>query len=130
MVLNDPLANMMSLLGQHEKIGRKEVMIKPTSNMIRSVLAILHKEGYVGEFEEIEDGKGGQIKVHLIGKINNCGVIKPRFSIKADQFEITEKRYLPAKGFGVIIVSTSKGLMLHEEAIQKKIGGTLIAYCY
>jgi small subunit ribosomal protein S8 len=130
MVLNDPLANTMSLLAQHEKIGRKEVVIKPVSNMIKSVLKILHREGYVGEFEEIEDGKGGYIKVHLIGKINNCGVIKPRFSIKAGQFETNEKRYLPAKGFGIIIVSTSKGLMVHDEAIQKKIGGTLIAYCY
>ena len=130
MVLNDPLANTMSLLAQHEKIGRKEVIIKPKSNMIKAVLKILHNEGYVGKFEEIEDGKGGYIKIHLIGKINNCGVIKPRFSIKAEQFEINEKRYLPAKGFGIIIVSTSKGLMIHDEAIQKKIGGALIAYCY
>ena len=130
MVLNDPLANAMSLLAQHEKIGRKEVVIRPKSNIITAVLKILHKEGYVGDFEEIEDGKGGSIKIHLIGKINKCGVIKPRFPIKVEQYEMNEKRYLPAKGFGIIIVSTNKGLMIHDEAIQKKIGGTLIAYCY
>ncbi|MBW3013132.1 30S ribosomal protein S8 [Candidatus Woesearchaeota archaeon] len=130
MVLNDTLANALSLLSQHEKLGRKEVLIKPQSKMIKTVLKILHKEGYVGDFEEVEDGKGGCIKVHLIGKINNCGVIKPRFSIQITQFEENEKRFLPAKGFGVIIVSTSKGLMTHNDAIQKKIGGALIAYCY
>ncbi len=98
--------------------------------MIKAVLKILHKEGYVGDFEEIEDGKGGCIKLHLIGKVNSCGVIKPRFAIQFAEFEENEKRYLPAKGFGVLIISTNDGLMTHNEAIQKKMGCALIAYCY
>ncbi|MBD3259583.1 30S ribosomal protein S8 [Candidatus Woesearchaeota archaeon] len=130
MVLNDTLANALSLLSQHEKIGRKEIIIKPYSNMVKKVLKLLNKEGYVGEFEEIEDGKGGALKLHLIGKINKCGVIKPRFMIKFEHMEWTEKRYLPAKDFGIVIISTNKGLMTHDEAAQKKIGGSLIAYCY
>ena len=41
-----------------------------------------------------------------------------------------EKRYLPAKQFGILIISTPKGLMTHVQAMDKKTGGKLIAYCY
>ena len=66
----------------------------------------------------------------MAGSINKCGVIKPRFSVKKNEYEKFEKRYLPAHGFGIIIVSTPKGLMMHDEAIEKGLGGKLIAYCY
>ena len=58
------------------------------------------------------------------------GAIKPRFAVKATEYEKFEKRYLPAKGFGILIVSTVKGLMTHYEAKQQGLGGRLIAYCY
>ena len=47
-----------------------------------------------------------------------------------DYFEKFEKRYLPSKELGFLIVSTSKGLMTNIEAKQKKLGGRLIAYVY
>jgi len=62
--------------------------------------------------------------------MNNCGVVKPRFSTKCTNFEKWEKRYLPAKDFGIILISTPKGIMTHIEAKEKKLGGRLIAYCY
>ena len=68
--------------------------------------------------------------IYLIGKINNCNVIKPRFNVKNDNYEKFEKRFLLAKDFGIIIVSTPKGLMTHIEAKEKGIGGKLILYCY
>ncbi|MBW3010967.1 30S ribosomal protein S8 [Candidatus Woesearchaeota archaeon] len=129
MVLNDPLANALSMLAQHEKIGRTEVIIKPVSNTIKLIFDILHKEGYIGTYEEGK-GKGGYLKVSLLGKINDCGVIKPRFSVKVTEMEKSEKQYLPAKDFGVIILSTPFGIMTHKDAIEKKTGGILIAYCY
>jgi small subunit ribosomal protein S8 len=46
------------------------------------------------------------------------------------EFDKFEKRYLPARGFGIIIVSTNKGIMTLEEAKEKRIGGRLLAYCY
>ena len=51
-------------------------------------------------------------------------------ALDPDILEKFEKRYLPAKGFGLIIVSTSKGLMTHVDAEEKNIGGKMIAYCY
>ena len=66
----------------------------------------------------------------LIGKLNKCGTIKPRHSVTLNDYEKFEKRFLPARNFGVLLVSTSQGLMTHIQAKDKKIGGKLIAYCY
>ncbi len=130
MSINDTLADAMEKIARFDEMGRNEVLIKPNSKMIMSVLKILHEKGYVGNFEIIEDSRGGYLKLHLLKKINGCGVIKPRFPVDLSEFEGVEKRYLPAKDFGVVIVSTSEGLMTHYEAISKKTGGVLIAYCY
>ena len=130
MTLNDPLANVMSNIMNCEKIGKNKMMIKPSSKLIKQVLTLLHDKQYIGAFEEIKDGKGNILQIKLIGAINNCGVIKPRYSVQLVNYTKYEKRYLPAKGFGMLIVSTAKGLMSHEEAKQQKLGGRLIAYCY
>jgi small subunit ribosomal protein S8 len=130
MTLNNPLASALSHILNCDKIGRSEAIIKPFSKTIKIVLEILNQEMYVGNFEIIEDGKGDMIKLNLIGKINKCGVVSPRFSVKKDNYEKFEKRYLPSAGFGILIVSTSKGIMTHNKAKELEIGGKLIAYCY
>ena len=130
MTLNDPLANVFSNLLNSEKIGKNEVIIKPSSKLIRKILTLLQDKKYLGGFEEIKDGKGNILVMKLIGAVNNCGVIKPRYSVKLDNYTKYEKRYLPAKGFGILVVSTPKGIMTHEEAKEQKLGGRLIAYCY
>jgi small subunit ribosomal protein S8 len=50
--------------------------------------------------------------------------------VKRDQYEKWEKRFLPAVGFGILIVSTQKGVMTHATAIEQGMGGRLIAYVY
>jgi len=129
-MLNDPLAAALSKIMNAERVGKREVLIQPASSMIKKVLMIMNEHNFVGSFEEIVDGKGGVLKVNLLGNLNNCGVIKPRFSTKKDGFEKWEKRYLPEKDFGLILVSTPKGLMTHYNAKEKLLGGKLIAYCY
>jgi small subunit ribosomal protein S8 len=94
------------------------------------VLTVLQQNKYVGSTEEIEDGKGNVLKVNLLGAVNNVGVIKPRFAVQLDDYEKYEKRFLPAKGFGILIVSTNHGLLTHVEAKEKNLGGKLIAFCY
>ena len=78
----------------------------------------------------IEEGRGGKFKIKLIGKINDCGVIKPRFSVKHTELEKWEKRYLPAAGVGMIILSTPQGLMNNAQARERGLGGKLIAYVW
>ena len=129
-MLNDPLASALSKIMNAEKRSKKEVLIKPASKMIKTILTIMNKNNYIGSFEEIEDGKGKFLKINLLGNINKCGVIKPRFSTQKDNFEKWEKRYLPAKDFGIILVSTPQGVVTHHEAKKQGTGGKLLAYCY
>ncbi|MGV8150991.1 MAG: 30S ribosomal protein S8 [Candidatus Woesearchaeota archaeon] len=129
-MLNDPLANVLSYINNHERIGRKEITVANNSKVIRKILDILNSNNYVGTYEEIEDGKGTLLKINLLGNVNKIGVIKPRFNVKKDEYEKFEKRYLPAKDFGIIIVSTSKGMMTHNDAKTQGLGGRLICYCY
>jgi small subunit ribosomal protein S8 len=98
--------------------------------MVRDVLRLLQSSGYIGEFELIDDRRGGKFRIMLKGTVNNCGAIRPRFSVKADGYEKWERRYLPAAGFGLLIVSTPNGIMTHTDAKTKKIGGKLLAYVY
>jgi small subunit ribosomal protein S8 len=129
-MLNDPLANVMSGILNAERRGKADYLINPFSKMIGRVLEILNKNGFVGALEKITESKGGFYKLHLLGTINKCGVVKPRFAVKLDEFEKFEKRYLPSKDIGLLIVSTPLGVMTHKEAKDTKTGGRLIAYCY
>ncbi len=129
-MLNDPLANVMSLILNSEAIGKQECFIKPVSKTIKELLKVMKENNYIGDFKETEDSRGNYINLTLIGNINKCGVIKPRYSVKNAQFEKFERRFLPAKDLGVLFVSTTKGIMTHYNAKSKKLGGRLIAYCY
>ena len=130
MTLNDPLGNVLSHINNCEKIGRPECVVKPSSKFILNILNIIKNQLYIGDFNIIKDSKSNIIKINLLGNINKCGVIKPRFPFTVNELEKFEKRYLPAKDFGILIVSTSKGLMTHAQAREKNIGGKLIAYVY
>lgn len=130
MSLNDPLANALSALINADKIGKTEIMIKPVSKLIKKVLELMNESGYVGKFEEKQCSGGSYLVIPLLGRLNNCGAIKPRYPVTLDDYKKFEKRYLPAKDFGFIVVSTSKGIMPHTEAKKAKLGGRLIAYCY
>ena len=129
-MLNDPVANALSVIHQYEKIGKKELLINPVSNVIKKVLAIMQEHHYIGALEELHQANGGFAKINLLGNINNCGVVKPRFSVKNLEFQKFEKRYLPANGVGILIISTPEGIMTHDAAREKGLGGRLLAYCY
>jgi small subunit ribosomal protein S8 len=98
--------------------------------LIGICLRILQANGYIGEFEFIDDGRTGKFRLELLGRINKCGVIKPRHPVKLNRFEFMEKRYLPSVSFGLLIVSTPKGVMTHSEAKRRNLGGRLLAFAY
>lgn len=133
MVVMDVLANTLSAIQNAEMRAKKEVVVWPASKLTLNVLKVLQREGYIGEFEYIDDGRWGKIKVQLLGRINKIGVIKPRYPVKfreLEEFPEWLKRYLPAYNIGILIVSTSQGILSHKEAVDKKVGGVLLAYCY
>lgn len=130
MTLNDPLANALSKTITAEKLSKETITVYPASKLIKNVFEVLNKSMYIGDYVEKEDDKGNYLIVNLLGRINKCGVVKPRFSAKKAGFEKFEKRFLPSRDFGILIVSTPKGLMTHKEAIKNNLGGRIIAYCY
>lgn len=130
MSLNDPLANVLSALQNAGDRGVQELETKNNSTLIRGVLELMQKLGYIKGIEVQKDVKGDSLKILLSGSINKTGVIKPRYQISKDNFERFEKRFLPAKGFGVLIISTNQGILTHEEAKEKGIGGSLISFVY
>lgn len=129
-MLMDPLANTLSLIKNYENARKREVVTAPASKLISNVLRIMQQDGFIGAFEFIDDGRAGKFRIELMGKINNCGVVKPRHSVKHGDYERWEKRYLPASGFGKLIVSTPKGVMGHLQAKEQGLGGRLLAFVY
>lgn len=122
---DDNLAIMFSSMKNAEAIG-KQTCIVPRSKLIIKILELLKKENYIKSFEDA----GKNLKVILAKRISDCGVIKPRFSVKKGEYEKWERRYLPAKGFGLLIVSTNIGVVTQEYANKKGVGGKLLAYIF
>jgi small subunit ribosomal protein S8 len=86
--------------------------------------------GYIGEFEFVDDGRSGKFRVQLLGRVNKCGGIKPRIPASFKEIENWEKRFLPSRDIGVLVVSTSQGVLSHREVKERKIGGRLLAFVY
>lgn len=126
----DTLTNAFSAMLNSEMRNKRECLISPASKLTGNVLRVLQMCGYIGKFEFIDDGRFGKFDVQLLGRINRCGAIKPRYSCKAEDIENWEKRLLPSKDLGIIIISTPSGLMSHIDAKQKRIGGRLLAFVY
>ena len=126
----DPLSDAFVRIYNAEQAGHYEVSINPASKLLESMLTIMQSSGYVGEFERIADGRGDAFRVELVGAINRCGVIKPRHSVKRADFDKWESRYLPARDFALLIVSTNQGVMNHHEAKKERVGGRLLAYIF
>jgi small subunit ribosomal protein S8 len=127
---NDPLNDAMSTIKNASMVGKNECIIRPSSKLIGRVLKVMQENGYIKQFEFVEDGKAGVFKVKIEGRINNCGVIKPRYSVKKVDLEQWESRYLPAQDFGVLILSTTEGVISHVQARELGVGGKLLAFVY
>ena len=130
MTLTDPLANALNTIYNNERRHKHECITHPASKLMGQVLRVMQKNGYVGEFEFIDDGRAGKYRIQLLGRINRCGVIKPRYAVNTKEFENWEERYLPSRDVGVLIVSTPKGVISHVDARGAKSGGRLLAYVY
>jgi small subunit ribosomal protein S8 len=126
----NPIADAMTAIKNAGDAGKSEVIVEPASKLLGATLRVMQENGFIGGFEFIDDGRGGQFRVQLTGTINKCGAITPRFSVTMADMEYWESQYLPAKNFGILIVSTSKGVISHEQARDEGIGGQLLGYVY
>jgi small subunit ribosomal protein S8 len=126
----DTLTNGLITIINNEMRNKRECIISPASKLLGRVLRIMQLNGYLGEFEFIDDGRLGKFKVQLLGRVNKCGAVKPRFAVKVGEFENWEKKFLPSRDVGIMVVSTSKGVIAHKDAQEKNVGGRLLAFVY
>ncbi len=97
MPVNNILANLFASLQNAEMRRKKECMVIPASNLASEVMRVLQKKRYIGEFEFIDDGVSGKLRVQLLGRINRCGAITPRFPDK-DQGVHKVGEPIPSRG--------------------------------
>ncbi|MFX1456120.1 MAG: 30S ribosomal protein S8 [Promethearchaeota archaeon] len=123
------IADTCTALKNAERARKKEVVISPASRVIQQILRIFQRHAYVGEFERYDDGRQGKFKIALLGKINECAGLM-RLNYKVNQFEMLERRLLPAPGLGLIVLTTNEGIMTMKEAEDKHIGGRTLCYIF
>ena len=126
----DALSNGLTSIKNNELRNKRECVISPAPKLLGRVLRVMQLNGYIGEFEFIDDGRFGKFRVQLLGRINICGAVKPRFSMRLDDIEDWEKHLLPSRDIGILVVSTPQGVMSHREAKEKRLGGRLLAFIY
>ncbi|MGB9779946.1 MAG: 30S ribosomal protein S8 [Caldanaerobacter sp.] len=132
MVMTDPIADMLTRI-RNANMARHETVEIPSSKMKKAIAMILLKEGFVKAVEEIDDGKGGILKITLKYGPNKERVIsglkrisKPGLRVYAKHDELP--RVLG--GLGIAIISTSKGIMTDKEARKEGLGGEVICYVW
>ena len=130
MPTNNIIANLFTTLFNTEDRRKNNCIVIPTSKLAMEVLKTLKNEGYIGDFEHVDDKRGGKFKIQLLAKITKCGAITPRFKVKKDEYNVWEQQFLPAYNRGMLLVTTNQGVMSHKEAANKGIGGFLIGYVY
>mmetsp|Transcript_2259 Transcript_2259/g.3327 ORF Transcript_2259/g.3327 Transcript_2259/m.3327 type:complete len:131 (+) Transcript_2259:96-488(+) len=130
MVRMSVLADCLKTMTNAEKRGKRQVLIRPSSKVIVKFLQTMQQHGYIGEFEIVDDHRAGKIVVQLTGRINKCGVISPRFDCSFGDLEKWVVNLLPSRQFGHIVLSTTYGIMTHEEARRKKTGGKMLGFFY
>ena len=80
--------------------------------------------------EIIDDHRSGKVVVDLIGRINKCGVISPRFDVTLPSIVQLASNILPSKQFGHLVMTTPYGIMTHEEARRKNTGSKIVGFFF
>ena len=120
----DIIADTLNQIMNAKKARKTEIVVNKHSRLLKNILDIAKQEGY------LDYSVDGTILTIKIIKLNEIKSINPRYTFSINKINKYVKRFLPAKNFGFIIVSTNQGLMKHTEAKEKNLGGCLIAYMF
>ncbi|MFA5857152.1 MAG: 30S ribosomal protein S8 [Candidatus Pacearchaeota archaeon] len=120
----DKVSDALNQIMNIKKAKKNSIILTRPPKLLKNVLEIVKDSGYI-EYTL----NGDEIKIDL-KKLNELKTIKPRYTVTVDKIDHYVRRYLPAKDFGFLIISTNQGLMKHYEAQEKNLGGCLIAYVY
>ena len=127
--MTDHLADALNTIKTHEIVGQNICTVKATS-LIGEILKVLKDHKYLKEYKKVDNGRGGFFEVQLDGRINDCGVLKPRMPVKRQDWAKKEQQFIPGFGVGLLIVSTPSGIMTNHDAEKKRMGGRLLCYVY
>ena len=130
MVIIKVLADALKTILNAERAGKKQVLIRPSSKVIIRFLKLMQKRNYIGDFEVVDDRRGGKVVIELLGRINKCGVISPRFDIKVNEYEKWIANLLPSRQFGYLVLTTNIGIIDQDKARRKHVGGKLLGFFY
>ena len=132
MTMTDPIADMLTRIRNANTVGHETVEI-PASKMKKAIAEILKEEGYITDFDVIEDDKQGMIKVTMKYGANKERVISGIKKISKPGLKVYAKANDVPKvlgGLGIAIISTSKGIVSDKEARKLGVGGEVIAYIW
>ena len=132
MVMTDPIADMLTRIRNANQMKHKKVNV-PASKLKAEILGVLKQEGYIVDFERVNDGVQGTLKVTLKYLENEERVIRGLKKISKPGLRVYAKTDDIPKvlnGLGIAIVSTSNGLMTDRAARRQKVGGEVIAYIW
>jgi len=132
MVMTDPIADMLTRIRNANQMKHKTVDV-PASKLKMEILTLLKQEGYIVDFERIDEGVQGTLKITLKYLVNDERVVRGLKKISKPGLRVYAKTDdLPQvlNGLGIAIISTSRGLMTDREARKSKIGGEVIAYVW
>ena len=132
MQITDPIADMLTRIRNANNAKHASVDI-PCSNMKKSIAEILLEEGYIKNYQIIDDGKQGIIRVTLKYAENKQRVISGIKRISKPGLRVyAAKEDLPRvlRGLGIAIISTSKGIMTDKNARKENVGGEVLAYVW
>merc|ERR1712071_446406 len=130
MVRMNVLADALNSINNAERRGKRQVLIRPCSKVILKFLTVMMRHGYIGECEIVDDHRAGKIVVNLTGRLNKCGTISPRFDLRVNELEKWTTNLLPSRQFGYVVMTTSGGIMDHEEARRKHLGGKILGFFF
>ncbi len=128
MSLSDPIADMLTRIRNASRINRAQVNIK-ASNICEGIASVLKEEGYINDYDRIDDGKQGILRIELKYDQAGRGVIEEiKRTSKPGRRIYSPVRQLPRVlgGMGVVIVSTSKGVMSDKSCREANIGGEML----
>ena len=128
MSLSDPIADMLTRVRNALRINRDEVQIR-SSKVCEGIAAVLKQEGYIKEFDRVDDSKQGILRIFLKYDIEGQPIISEIKRIsKPGRRVYSPVEELPhvLGGLGIAVVSTSKGIMSDRNCRQEKIGGEIL----
>ncbi|KAJ8761520.1 hypothetical protein K2173_001655 [Erythroxylum novogranatense] len=123
-ILNDALRTIVNA----ERRGKATVELQPISTLMSSFLGIMKNKGYVKNFQVHDLHRVGRITVELQGRVTDCRAITFRQDLKAKEIEKYRLRALPSKQWGYVVITTPDGVLDHEEALRRNVGGQVLGY--